>query len=130
MPISAPDEIITRAPSPPDHLTNDIARKLWKDTCRVMISRSLLTVDHLPLVMGYCNSFSMYLQAEAMIAKEGITAPTADGIKKHPAVAVRQDALSSLARLGSLLGLDPTSYRRLMGGGGGSPDGENEFEIF
>ena len=54
-----------------------------------------------------------------------------DEIKKHPAVAVRQDALSTLVRVGSLLGLDPTSYRRLMGGGGGGdPEGDNEFRTF
>ena len=68
---------------------------------------------------------------DAVVAALGATTPTESGIKKHPAVAVRQDALSTLVRVGSLLGLDPTSYRRLMGGGGsGDPEGDNEFRTF
>ena len=82
-------------------------------------------------MLAYCDSFALYLTAKKMIKEDGITTPTESGIKKHPAVAVRQDALSTLVRVGSLLGLDPTSYRRLMGGGGGGdPEGDNEFRTF
>ena len=61
--------------------------------------------------------------------EDGITTPT-ERASKHPAVAVRQDALSTLVRVGSLLGLDPTSYRRLMGGGGsGDPEGTMNLDL-
>ncbi|HEN3355827.1 TPA: P27 family phage terminase small subunit [Yersinia enterocolitica] len=51
------------------------------------------------------------------------------GLKKHPAVAVRNDCVSQLARLGSLLGLDPLSRIRMTGGS--SPEEEeNEFDEF
>ncbi|WP_456310434.1 P27 family phage terminase small subunit [Serratia proteamaculans] len=51
-----------------------------------------------------------------------------DGLKKHPAVSVRNDCVSQLARLGSLLGLDPLSRIRMTGGGG--QEEENEFNEF
>ena len=125
------NQVIKRAPPVPPELHYDEARLLWRSTVKTLIGRQQLTEDHLPLVLAYCNSFGLYLTAEKMVLDDGITAATSEGIKKHPAVAVRQDAISSMVRIGSLLGLDPTSYRRLMGGGG-SPDGDggNEFKDF
>ncbi|MFQ2255788.1 phage terminase small subunit P27 family [Aeromonas hydrophila] len=131
LPVAPSNQIIKRAPPVPPELHYPEAKLLWRSTTKTLIGRQQLTEDHLPLVLAYCNSFGLYLKAELMVLNEGITATTAEGIKKHPAVAVRQDAISSLVRIGSLLGLDPTSYRRLMGGGGGGgPDGENEFKDF
>lgn len=130
LPVAPSNQIIKRAPPAPPELHYPEAKLLWRSTTKTLIGRQQLTEDHLPLVLAYCNSFGLYLKAELMVLDEGITATTAEGIKKHPAVAVRQDAISSLVRIGSLLGLDPTSYRRLMGGGGGGPDGKNEFEDF
>lgn len=131
LPAVASEQLITRAPPVPEDLQHSApAAALWKRTIKILINRKQLTEDHLPLVLTYCDSFDLYLRAKEMIKTQGITTPTESGIKKHPAVAVRQDALSSLVRVGSLLGLDPTSYRRLMGGGSSGGDGGNEFEEF
>ncbi|BDO09038.1 hypothetical protein KAM481_33000 [Aeromonas caviae] len=132
LPAVASDQLITRAPPVPEELQDSTpAAALWKRTIKILITRKQLTEDHLPLVLSYCDSFDLYLAAKKMIREEGIIAQTDTGIKKHPAVAVRQDALSTLVRVGSLLGLDPTSYRRLMGSSGsGGPEGGNEFESF
>ena len=132
LPAVASDQLITRAPPVPEDLQDSApAAALWKQTIKILINRKQLTGDHLPLVLAYCDSFDLYLTAKKMIKEDGITTPAESGIKKHPAVAVRQDALSTLVRVGSLLGLDPTSYRRLMGGGGGGdPEGDNEFRTF
>ncbi|ELB2793237.1 phage terminase small subunit P27 family [Aeromonas hydrophila] len=131
LPVAPSSQIIKRAPPAPPELHYPEAKLLWRGTIKTLIGRQQLTEDHLPLVLAYCNSFGLYLKAELMVFDEGLTTTTAEGIKKHPAVAVRQDAISSMVRIGSLLGLDPTSYRRLMGGGGGGgPDGKNEFEEF
>lgn len=51
------------------------------------------------------------------------------GLKKHPAVAVRNDSVSQIARLGSLLGLDPLSRMRSTGAKEKDDDG-NEFDEF
>ena len=91
-----------------------------------------MTLDHAPLLLAYCNSFSLYLEAELAVAEEGLTVFSAQGgPKKNPTVNVRQDALASMVRIGSLLGLDPLSHRRMSGGdSNGNGDDENEFSEF
>lgn len=132
LPAAPSNQVIKRAPPAPPELHYAEARLLWRSTVKILIGRQQLTEDHLPLVLAYCNSFGLYLKAEKMVFDTDIISSTAEGIKKHPAVAVRQDAISSMVRIGSLLGLDPTSYRRLMGGGGGGGDGDggHEFKDF
>ncbi|EGR2700594.1 TPA: phage terminase small subunit P27 family [Vibrio vulnificus] len=117
---------------PPDELRDDNALAIWQTQSRVLMDRKLLTIDHGPLLLAYCNSFSLYLEAEQAIIDEGLTVFSAKGgPKKNPSVNVRQDALASMVRIGSLLGLDPLSIRRMTGGGSGDKDGnENEFSEF
>lgn len=117
---------------PPDELRDDNALAIWQTQSRVLMDRKLLTIDHGPLLLAYCNSFSLYLEAEQAIIDEGLTVfSDKGGPKKNPSVNVRQDALASMVRIGSLLGLDPLSIRRMTGGGSGDKDGnENEFSEF
>lgn len=117
---------------PPDELRDENALAIWQTQSRVLMDRKLLTIDHGPLLLAYCNSFSLYLEAEQAISREGLTVFSAKGgPKKNPSVNVRQDALASMVRIGSLLGLDPLSIRRMTGGGSGDKDGnENEFSEF
>ncbi|MGR5165191.1 phage terminase small subunit P27 family [Vibrio owensii] len=117
---------------PPDQLRDDSALAIWQTQSRVLMDRKLLTIDHAPLLLAYCNSFSLYLEAEQAISDEGLTVFSAKGgPKKNPSVNVRQDALASMVRIGSLLGLDPLSMRRMTGGSSGDKDGnENEFSEF
>lgn len=117
---------------PPDELRDANALAIWQTQSRVLMDRKLLTIDHGPLLLAYCNSFSLYLEAEQAIIDEGLTVFSAKGgPKKNPSVNVRQDALASMVRIGSLLGLDPLSIRRMTGGGSGDKDGnENEFSEF
>ena len=52
------------------------------------------------------------------------------GLKKHPLVNVRNDAVSQMTRLGSLLGLNPMSRVRFLQGGGDDNEPGNEFDDF
>lgn len=117
---------------PPDQLRDELAIKMWKQQSATLIKRGMLEPEDGPILMAYCNAFSLMIEADQVISNEGITAPTADSIKKHPAIAVRNDAVSQMARIGSLLGLDPLSRTRFMGSG--SPDDSasqgNEFDEF
>lgn len=117
---------------PPDQLRDESALAIWQTQSRVLMDRQLLTIDHGPLLLAYCNSFSLYLEAEQAISDQGLTVFSAKGgPKKNPIVNVRQDALASMVRIGSLLGLDPLSMRRMTGGSSGDKDGnENEFSEF
>lgn len=119
--------------NPPDDLMGDSAVRLWKTQSKILIERGTFEVEDAPLLLAYCNSFQMMLDAEAEIAAHGMTVETADGsIKKSPYVAVRNDCVAQLSRLGSLLGLDPLTRIRMTGAGGGKKEGEegNEFDGF
>lgn len=117
--------------APPVELLSDIAVKLWKSQSKILIERGLFEPEDAPILLAYCNAFHLMIEAEKMIAKEGFTdVGGTGGLKKHPAVNVRNDAVAQLARLSSLLGLDPLSRVRMMTAGGNDDDEENEFDEF
>ena len=122
--------------SPPDELIDAQAVRLWKTQSKVLIDRGTFEIEDAPLLVAYCNSFSLMLKAELKIADDsaedgGMTVPTADGSwKKSPYIGVRNDCISQLGRLGSLLGLDPLTRIRMMGSGKSDDNEENEFNEF
>jgi|TARA_R100001443_G_scaffold117454_1_gene143089 P27 family predicted phage terminase small subunit len=121
---------ITRI-NPPEELMGDAARRIWKQQSKVLIDRGTFEVEDAPLLQAYCNAWQLMLDAEIRIANEGLTLPTADGSEKmHPVVNVRDKSVQQLSRLGSLLGLDPLTRMRMLGGGGANDDGKNEGNEF
>ncbi|WP_136487864.1 phage terminase small subunit P27 family [Vibrio sp. H11] len=131
LPVAPKNEALVSI-DPPEQLRDEQARSMWMMQSQILINRRLLTLDHAPLLLAYCNSYSLYLEAETEIMTSGMTVFSAKGgPKKNPVVNVRQDALASMVRIGSLLGLDPLSLRRMTGGGGGgNHEPENEFNDF
>ena len=124
--------------APPEELLSDTAIKIWKTQSKILIERGTFELEDAPLLLAYCNSFHLMIVAEKVITNLAKTDKEnmglADlggtgGLKKHPAIAVRNDCVSQLARLGSLLGLDPLSRIRMIGGGN-DDDNENEFDEF
>ncbi len=120
--------------APPDELIDDIAVRVWKTQSKILIERGTFEVEDAPLLIAYCNSFAYMLQADEKIGAQGMVVDTADGsIKKSPYVNVRNDCIAQLTRTGSLLGLDPLTRIRMLGGGSGNDDGNsggNEFDEF
>lgn len=117
--------------APPDELIDATAVRIWKTQSKILIERGTFELEDAPLLVAYCNSFAYMLQAEAEIATQGLVVPTADGsIKKSPYVGVRNDCIAQLTRTGSLLGLDPLTRLRMLGGGSGGDDGNNEGNEF
>lgn len=118
---------------PPPQLRDENAIDIWNTTSEILIQRKVLSLADAAMLLVYCNSFSLYLEAEQEVLDGGLTVMSAQGgAKKNPAVNVRQDAISALMRAGSLLGLDPLSRSRVSGGGGnsGGDGGKNEFDGF
>ncbi|MDC9623660.1 phage terminase small subunit P27 family [Xenorhabdus sp. XENO-7] len=123
--------------APPPELMGDAAVRLWKTQSKILIERGTFELEDAPLLVAYCNAFELMLRAERVILAQaerdlesgGITEMSGTGgLKKHPAVGVRNDSVSQIARLGSLLGLDPLSRMRMTGPA--EPDDGNEFDEF
>ncbi|ELU16552.1 hypothetical protein CAPTEDRAFT_121710 [Capitella teleta] len=128
---SVGDPTLTRV-APPDELRDEQAKRIWKTQSQLMIQRGTLASEDLPLLLTYCNTFSYMLEADKEITEHKFYTVTADGgLKKHPAVNVRNDMVSQLKMLGSMLGLDPLSRSRVVSGGANKPSEEgNEFDEF
>ncbi len=127
---SVGDSSLTRV-APPPECRDEFAVQIWKTQSKLMIQRGTLAREDLPMLLSYCNSFSMMLEADRDILEDGFYSQTADGgKKKHPAVNVRNDAISQLKMIGSLLGLDPMSRSRIVGGGASNGEDINEFDEF
>lgn len=117
--------------APPPELVSEAARSMWRAQSKRLIERGIFEIEDGPLLLAYCNAFHWMLIADEQLLKETITTSTESGIKKHPAMNVRNDAVSQLARLGSLLGLDPLSRTRVSGPKKNNDVGEaNEFSGF
>lgn len=113
---------------PPKQLIDQNAIECWKINAKTMIKRGIFSAEDAVYLLAYCNAHSMMLQCDTEMAGN-YTAITGDGsIKKHPLVSVRNDAINQLARLGSLLGLNPASRSRFLGGG--ESEKANEFDEF
>ncbi|TNV14913.1 phage terminase small subunit P27 family [Buttiauxella sp. B2] len=116
--------------APPDELMSEVAVKLWKTQSKILIDRGLFELEDAPILLAYCNAFHLMLEAEKLLVTSLTVDSEMGGLKKHPAVNVRNDSVSQLARLGSLLGLDPLSRVRMTGGRKESEDEGNEFDEF
>ena len=88
--------------------------------------------DRLPVAwtLASGNTAQDIDEAEKMLASGLTSESEMGGLKKHPAVNVRNDSVSQLARLGSLLGLDPLSRLRMTSGQKDPDDDGNEFDEF
>lgn len=99
-------------PTPPAYLSRD-ARAEWRRVAPILIDeRKTLTVADLATFAAYCVSVGLIAEASRTINKEGLTFASRTGPKKHPAVAVRNDAMTQARLLAGELGLTPVSRSR------------------
>ena len=128
--LSVGDPTLTRV-APPEQCRDEHAQNIWKAQSKLMIERGTLSREDIPILVAYCNAWSLMIQTQNDMA-ETLYSATADGGEKvHPSVNVNKIAVGQLKMLGSLLGLDPLSRARVVGGTNGKPTGEeNPFDEF
>ena len=90
----------------PAHLS-PASKKLWRTVAMDYFNQ---VGEDVPLLIltTMCECRDLADEARRVIAKEGISVPTADGgVKTNPACAVLRDARSQMIRCAAELGLDP-----------------------
>jgi len=129
--ISVGDPSITRV-APPDECRDEHAVNLWKAQSKIMISRGTLAREDLPILVAYCNAWSLMIQTQKDMDSTLYSATADGGEKVHPSVNINKIAVGQLKMLGSLLGLDPLSRARVVGSGlsGKGEEEGNEFDEF
>lgn len=101
------------------------AGAMWNTVVPLLCKQKVLEPTDLHNAEAFCAAYGRWRLAEREVAQHGITVPSPmGGLVKNPAVTVINEALRQMAMFGSLLGLDPSSRSRLMGGarkGGDNP---------
>jgi P27 family predicted phage terminase small subunit len=129
--LSVGDPTLTRV-APPEQCRDENSINVWKSQSKIMISRGTLSREDLPILVAYCNAWSLMLETQKDMATT-LYSSTADGGEKvHPSVNINKIAVGQLKMLGSLLGLDPLSRARIVGTGlnGKGEEEGNEFDEF
>lgn len=78
---------------------------------------------------AYCQAVSRWQAAEAEIQREGITIETANGKRKHPAVAVAEASMALIRAFASEFGMTPSSRSRVQSKIAKSDEPMNEFAV-
>lgn len=93
------------------------AGAMWDTVVPLLCSQRVLEPTDLHNVEAFCSAYGRWREGERHVVEHGITVESPmGGLVKNPAVTVINEALRQLAMFGSLLGLDPSSRSRLMGG--------------
>ena len=101
---------MTRSPPAPQHLTTT-TRGWWRSVVREYD----LDDHHLMLLQAAAEAFDRLNQAREILAREGLTVKSRQGIKPHPCIAIERDCRIGFARLIRELDLDldePGQYER------------------
>lgn len=120
--IVAGSSALAELPKPPAWLSKD-AKAEWRRVAPILIDeRRTLTLADLPSFAAYCTAAGEIIEASKTIAREGMIYQGESGPKRHPAVAMRSDAMNRMRLLANELGLTPVSRSRPAIRDEGGPD--------
>ncbi len=105
-------EILQKSLKAPENLSDE-AKAVWNRTYAELARNHLVTELDLPTLEAYAMAVANLRSAQAEIDRDGITVQSPQGLKKHPALTVLNEATRAINSLGSSLGLNPTARLRL-----------------
>lgn len=105
------------------------AKEVWLDTIARLEAESIELGSLCSEVFaGYCESAALIREAGEIINEDGmIIAGGKDGVKKHPAVTIKTQAIAALRIYASELGLTPSSKSRVQSAKSTEPNPFDEF---
>ncbi|MBD8650816.1 phage terminase small subunit P27 family [Rhizobium sp. CFBP 13726] len=126
--VTALEGALSTVPNPPAWLPS-YAKTEWRRVVPQLVAGRKIASHELGTVEAYCLAVANMRQAEAMIAKDGITyvSPTGE-LKRHPATTLVKEAVEASRRLAAELGLTPASRTKNSGGAPGGSEA-SEFGV-
>lgn len=101
---------------PPEWLT-ERAAVMWKMILPELLRENVVAITDLHNVEAFCTAYDNWRMAQESIIKHGIVvAGATGGPVKNPALTAANETMRQMVTFGSLLGLDPSSRTRLIGG--------------
>lgn len=120
-----PDFGLVTDVSPPEWITGP-ASDMWQRVVPLLLKQQVLQMTDLHNVEVFCAAYGVWRAAKDNVAKNGIVVEGASGGPvKNPALTAMNEAARQMVTFGSMLGLDPASRQRLVGGG--KNKGDNPF---
>lgn len=111
---------------PPEWLS-DRAATMWKMLVPELLREKVLCITDVHNVEAFCSAYDKWRMAEEAVQQFGIVVQSAQGSPmKNPALTAANEAMRQIVTFGSLLGLDPSSRARIIGGNKG-PGTDNPF---
>lgn len=101
---------------PPAYLPNRAAG-MWAMIVPELLTAGVLAITDMHNVEAFCVAYDKWRMSEEEVQKSGITVLSAQGSPmKNPALTAANESMRQMVTFGSLLGLDPSSRTRLIGG--------------
>jgi len=102
-----------RAPPCPRHLDR-IARREWRRLCRELLELGILTDLDRAVLIAYCESWSLYVQAREKVAEEGSVLISSKGTPyASPYHNQMTAAMKAMVGYAAELGMTPSSRSRV-----------------
>ena len=103
------------------------ASAMWSMLIPELLREGVLAITDLHNVEAFCVAYDKWRMAEESVQQFGIVVASSQGSPmKNPALTAANESLRQIATFGSLLGLDPASRSRMIGGG--RKLGDNPFK--
>lgn len=101
---------------PPEWL-DDVAATMWRLSSKELCGQGVLCATDLHNLELFCVAYSNFRKAQEHVVAHGLVIPGASGGPiKNPALTVINETGRQMATFGGMLGLDPGSRQRLVGG--------------
>lgn len=98
---------------PPKGLPLEALRE-WKRVAPELHAAGVLTVIDRAMLIGYVRNYARALEAEALIAKHGLTVENASGGQSpNPAIRIARSSWDLVAKFAADFGMTPASRTRL-----------------
>ncbi|TFF37430.1 phage terminase small subunit P27 family [Pseudomonas sp. RIT623] len=111
-----PDFSLVTNVDPPEWLERRAA-EVWKMIVPELLRAKVLALTDLHNVEAFCTAYGNWRLAQESVEAHGIVVSGATGGPvKNPALTAAKEAMSQMVTFGSMLGLDPASRTRIIGG--------------
>lgn len=102
--------------SPPEWL-GKYATQMWEMIVPELLTAKVLALTDMHNVEAFCTAYEIWRLAQDEIRTSGIVvAGATGGPVKNPALTAANEASRQMVTFGSMLGLDPSSRARVLGG--------------
>lgn len=101
---------------PPEWM-EPLAVTMWETVLPELLAQHIVCVTDLHNVEAFCTAYANWRSAQRLVVEHGPIMTSAMGSPiKNPALTAAKEAMSQMVTFGALLGLDPSSRSRLIGG--------------